>query len=224
MRRRILTYNLFEASGTIPKLSDSDIDDISKRAGKNVNPAKKEQLGNAVSNWFYNMSGDLLKNPDTWRDNYKKDLPGYDVKTATGKNIHVTTDAGFSDLVAGAVSLGKGITNKVFGGPKKVAEPEERINVKHQRLFTDTSDGEISQINNKGDFNKWVSNQYSKRSTKPGSDPELDKDIQASYVKWLGSKGGSSEIETAVKTMGSDGTTSTLGELGTAAEEVELFL
>ena len=229
--KNLIPYRLFErissTPGTLPKI---DVDEIASIAGKKPNPQSKEKLDSYMGNWFQSigntiekLGGDLIKDPSRWKDDYKKDLPGYTVTTAGGKSQHMTTDAGFSDIVGLGVGAVKGVLSKMFSGPETAppiddADPE--ITPEHQRIFVDKSRGEISHYKSQDEVNNWAINKYKTAGLKPGENDGFDRSIQASEMDWLGSSGGESAIKSAGSEVAGEGAGAGLGEF---AEEA-LFL
>jgi len=206
--KHLVSYRLFEkstsTSGTTPKI---DVDAIAPATGKRVNPDAKDKVESYMGGWFQSLGdtieklgGDLIKDPSKWKDDYKKELPGYTVTSAGGKTTKMRTDAGFSDIVGLGVSATKGILSKMFGGPSEappIDEANPDITPEHQRIFVSKNRDELAHYKSQDDVNKWAINKYKDAGLKPGENQGFDRSIQASEFDWLSGSGGSSAISGA---------------------------
>ena len=176
--KHLVDFSLFEAA--LPKL---DWDKIEKMSGSKQDSKSRQNSIKKTNDWF---SSTLLADPESWKKKYKSDLPTSSIKMASGKTKTVTYDTGWSDLVAGAVSLGKGIGNKLFGkaDTSGVKPREEFSNPEHQRLFMDTIDKKIGGLGSENEFNNWARQEYVNRGVTPGESPDFDDTMRASYMKW----------------------------------------
>ena len=206
----LIPYKLFEDGRTrtpsIPAGSLPKIDINNLVTGKDIkDPAKKEKLDNYMSNWFEklgkgieNLGGDLIKDPAGWKKNYKAGLPGYNLETAGHKPQHITTDAGFSDIVAGGVSLVKGVLQKLFGSPETepIDETNPDITPQHERVFVDRSRPEYQGYKTQDQMDDWARNKYKEIGVRPGEIPGVDRGIQASNLDWAKKSGVADAVET----------------------------
>ena len=210
--KNLVSYSMFEKAtpmslnkpndsrlSTPGTLSKIDVDSIG-----NNNPAIK----NATSNWFERLGkgieglgGDLIQNPDSWKANYKAGLMKNRYKSATGEKS-VTVDSGFSDLLAGGVSLIKGLLGKVFGSPETIGTDTKgnpELTQEHQRLFLDKNGDKIRSFQNEEDLNKWAKGIYSETNLKPGQNESVDKVMGKSYTEWLGTPQAKGSLEGVLK-------------------------
>ena len=171
------SYTLAESA--LPKMDWHKVETLS---GKKANPEDKEKVSNFFNKVF---SGPLVQDPSSWEKDYKSKMTGYR-STATGKTE--IPDTGFSGLVGGLASLGKGLAKKMFGKPANPNIPgktEEFFTPQHQRLFMDNVSTDIHGLKDEREFGIWANDQYKKRGVKPNQNPAFDEVMQASYLKWM---------------------------------------